>query len=905
MTDTQDALLYEKMRGLITLIDRLRDFNLQDYISLPRVAVLGEQSAGKSSLLESIAGLNFLPRGSGIVTRRPLELRMICASVQEPYFVFPKDYPNDKLTNPDQVRSIIEQLTDQGAGSSKNISDNPIVCVVYSPQVPDLTLIDLPGITRNPTADQPDNIEEITKGLVRKYCEDPNTLILCVVPANIDLSTSDALSFARKLDPKGQRTLGVITKIDLMDEGTHCKNLLMNKEIILAHGYVGVKGRSQAEINRKTSVTEAMQNELNYFSKHPIYSSLPTELLGTRSLVERASLILFGMIEKCLPTIKKEIEIKKRKVMAKIEDLGEGVPEKSENRVELVFKLVRKFKHLYDQEVNGKYFDNKQTEQGKPVSNLNPRYETLSFTLTQNFNGLYDEYASKKYKASCNYDNDKISRALETYQGEAMPGFQSFDAFLYLIMPKIDLLKEPAYFLLNDSKAALETKGIEISDKVFKKYNTLNVEVKEAFLHHLNECKKKTSKLVENVIKNEETYVFTNDESILTGQLMDNKLRAKFDAQFLLVEEMRARVDRYFRIIIRNLKDAVPKLIGYFMVKQFNDSLEVKILNSLNKKDYCVDSLAENKTNMQVRRKMQAELNALTNAENLLVNEFDMKFDLTTELGVDEPVHQNTDNDNELPNEDEEEETEWLMNIEQINDDFLDFNQQLLANDINNIKQKHRELLPELNGDKTTVKGPGIGITAQVNSHQAPVKFPAPGSRNMDNKHSQRVIDPKEDNDGQRSNPEPIKFKIPSYNDVHNIHNDHTSNNRSALNNNKDISSINGHNNQVQNQSSKSILSKQGSNSRIEAKNQKHNLFDEGNTRSNLFHKKKDASSITSSKLNERDQPLYPNNMIDPNTNTQRTNQLAPNHTPQSNNKQPPLIQPKPKKIKKHNLFGD
>ena len=79
------------MRSMISLVDKLRDFHLHEYISLPRIAVLGEQSAGKSSLLESICGLNFLPRGSGIVTRRPLELRMIRAPISEPYFIFPKD----------------------------------------------------------------------------------------------------------------------------------------------------------------------------------------------------------------------------------------------------------------------------------------------------------------------------------------------------------------------------------------------------------------------------------------------------------------------------------------------------------------------------------------------------------------------------------------------------------------------------------------------------------------------------------------------------------------------------------------------------------------------------------------------------------------------------------------------
>lgn len=97
---------------MISLIDRLRDFHLNEYISLPRIAVLGEQSAGKSSLLESICGLNFLPWGSGIVTRRPLELRMIKTATEIPYFTFPEDYKDKKFTDPKAVTRIIEELTD-------------------------------------------------------------------------------------------------------------------------------------------------------------------------------------------------------------------------------------------------------------------------------------------------------------------------------------------------------------------------------------------------------------------------------------------------------------------------------------------------------------------------------------------------------------------------------------------------------------------------------------------------------------------------------------------------------------------------------------------------------------------------------------------------------------------------
>lgn len=297
---------------MISLVDKLRDFHLNDYISLPRIAVLGEQSAGKSSLLESVCGLNFLPRGTGIVTRRPLELRMVKAPVSEPYFIFPKDRGDHKFTDTSEVKKLIEDLTEEATNHTKAIVDDPITCTVYSKDVPDLTLIDLPGITRNPVQGQPENIEQIVKDLVKNYCANPDTLILCVIPANIDLANSEALKFARHLDTKGERTIGVLTKLDLMDEGTNAKNTLLNMEIKLKHGYIGVKGRSQLDMQNNIKVSEAIQKELDFFGKHPVYSTLPTEVLGTRSLVDKISELLYQMIKKSLPRIKQEIAKRKK-----------------------------------------------------------------------------------------------------------------------------------------------------------------------------------------------------------------------------------------------------------------------------------------------------------------------------------------------------------------------------------------------------------------------------------------------------------------------------------------------------------------------------------------------------------------------------------------------------------------
>jgi len=114
------------------------------------------------------------------------------------------------------------------AGNSKGIVDQPIVVNIYSQTCPDLTLIDLPGITRIPLPGQNENIEKVTKEMAARYARDPRTIILAVVPANQDISTSDGLQMAMDLDPKGLRTIGVITKLDIMDRGTDARKVLMN-----------------------------------------------------------------------------------------------------------------------------------------------------------------------------------------------------------------------------------------------------------------------------------------------------------------------------------------------------------------------------------------------------------------------------------------------------------------------------------------------------------------------------------------------------------------------------------------------------------------------------------------------------------------------------------------------------
>ncbi|KAK8965827.1 Dynamin-related protein 3A [Platanthera guangdongensis] len=289
--------------SVIPIVNKLQDIFAQlgssSTIDLPQVAVVGSQSSGKSSVLEALVGRDFLPRGSDICTRRPLVLQLV-------YFPRRPDapagemlewgeflhIPGKRFHDFSEIRREIQAETDREAGGNKGVSDKQIRLKIFSPNVLNITLVDLPGITKVPVGDQPTDIEARIRTMILSYIKHETCIILAVSPANADLSNSDALQMARIADPDGSRTIGVITKLDIMDKGTDARNFLLGNVIPLRLGYVGVVNRSQQgvglplravktprdlflhlrplDINLHRSIKDALANEESFFRRHPI-----------------------------------------------------------------------------------------------------------------------------------------------------------------------------------------------------------------------------------------------------------------------------------------------------------------------------------------------------------------------------------------------------------------------------------------------------------------------------------------------------------------------------------------------------------------------------------------------------------------------------------------------------------
>uniref|UniRef100_A0A8C9QFS8 MX dynamin like GTPase 1 n=1 Tax=Spermophilus dauricus TaxID=99837 RepID=A0A8C9QFS8_SPEDA len=261
----------EKVRPCIDLIDSLRALGVERDLALPAIAVIGDQSSGKSSVLEALSGVA-LPRGSGIVTRCPLVLRMKKLG-QEDEWRGKVSYLDMELelSEASQVEEEINKAQNLIAGTGLGISDELISLEVSSPSVPDLTLIDLPGITRVAVGNQPTDIGRQIKRLIRKYIQKQETINLVVVPSNVDIATTEALSMAQEVDPDGDRTIGILTKPDLVDKGTEdtVVDVVRNLVCHLKKGYMIVKCRGQQDIQSRLSLAEALQKEKAFFEDHP------------------------------------------------------------------------------------------------------------------------------------------------------------------------------------------------------------------------------------------------------------------------------------------------------------------------------------------------------------------------------------------------------------------------------------------------------------------------------------------------------------------------------------------------------------------------------------------------------------------------------------------------------------
>lgn len=352
-------------------------------ICMPKMVVVGTQSSGKSSVLNGIVGMDILPTGKSMVTRTPLEINLH-KTTESPIVEF-GEYINQEwivyrkinITVPTptdeeiaDIRHTIMSKTVELAGNGMDVCSTPIIMDIYSPYVPNLSLTDLPGLTMVACVDkgQPENIKDKIEDLVLSYIRNEKTVSLLVVQAKSDIETDLGLALVKKYNYNGLKTVGVLTKPDLMNERTDVGDYLINsisKNLMLEHGYYVVKNRSDTS----TDISKGFILEKEYFSNHNEYKkNVYRGRTGTPSLTSDLSKLLVDYVLNDIPVVMNEIHDLDIQVSQKLVDLGDGVPSTKDGQMVIVNNYVSNFYYKFTDSLKSRCIST--TNVGKSIKDV-------------------------------------------------------------------------------------------------------------------------------------------------------------------------------------------------------------------------------------------------------------------------------------------------------------------------------------------------------------------------------------------------------------------------------------------------------------------------------------------------------------------------------------------------------
>ncbi|KAJ8246754.1 hypothetical protein GJAV_G00255030 [Gymnothorax javanicus] len=598
--------LDEKVRPYIDLIDSLRVMGIERDLALPSIAVIGDQSSGKSSVLEALSGVA-LPRGSGIVTRCPLELKLrkvkgkvlwrAVISYGEEFIQF---------DDPKLVEDYVKNAQIELAGDGKGISDKLISLEISCPDVCDLTLIDLPGIARVPVQGQPEDIGDQIKSLITNFIEKTETIILVVVPCNVDIATTEALKMAQGVDPEGKRTLAILTKPDLVDKGTE-KNVLdiiRNQVIPLSKGYIIVKCRGQKQIDDKISLSEATKIEKDFFKRHEYFSGLLQEEKATiQCLATKLTNDLVDHIKKSIPLISEQIKRQLWDTRKQLSQFETGPPLDPQKRKIFLIDTITKFNNKINRLATGEVIIR----------------ENLFFLLRKEF---------EKWKESLDGTKDAFHKAMqdvvkeydEKHRGRELPGFSNYSVFEVVVQKLVVELKGPAIDTIKSIRDIVQEQFTEVAGTFFLNFPYLlcvssnkidNIQSTQEAL--LKERIMEQFEMEELVYTQDDIYWKTLDglaKGEKPGENSPQKNSAEMNSRSYYPQMLRA----YYEIVTQRLADQVPMLIRFFLLKESAGMLCREMLNLMDEAN--VNEILSEETGLSRKRiEMQNRLERLTLAQ--------------------------------------------------------------------------------------------------------------------------------------------------------------------------------------------------------------------------------------------------------------------------------------------------
>lgn len=587
LSDNQILHIANDINGLFSETNLLES---KPELSLPKLVVIGTQSSGKSSVLNSIMAMDILPTGKNMVTRTPLDIRLhqLSSDFKDGWVEF-GSYSQDgwsldkkisiqvPIPTDNEIKTIrdfISTKTVELAGEGMNISKTPIILNIYSPNVPNLSLVDLPGLTLVACQDkgQPADIKERIEDLVVSYIKQERTIVLAVMQARSDLETDIGLALIKKHDMGNNRIVGVLTKPDLMNYDTHIGEYLLNnisKNLMLTYGYYVVKNRGSVA-GQQVDVIKGIELEKEYFSTHPEYKkSIYKDRIGTYNLTNNLSRILITSLNETLPSVMTELALLETKLNLKLENMGFEIPETKEGKLTFMNKYVSNFYY--------KFMDS--VESRGNVLNTGKMIKDTFIAYRSELHDIKPFHNDKIYNA------DYFKNVISSFEGNHMsfhiPPIQILESCMtdprhrpvFTLQPKslkcVDSISELLINLIRSTTAEEE----------FTQFPQLATYIMSTIIDEiLSKSKEKTKQQINKLLQYENEYVWTDDKKFL--DVLEKMTKSKFETKDII-----EFLEGYFASIKNMIAHTVPKVIMTGLIREIENTSLSFLLQNIVKED--------------------------------------------------------------------------------------------------------------------------------------------------------------------------------------------------------------------------------------------------------------------------------------------------------------------------------
>lgn len=578
------TLTMTNIEKLKQIQDKLKCINHS--INLPRIVCIGTQSSGKSSVLEKLIQRDILPKGKDITTRCPIEINTRRSDKDYEYVMV-----KDKIIKGfGKVKQHIVKAMSENCGEGVAISHKKVTVDVYLHNCIEISLIDLPGLTKIPLEGQPLDIETQLEKITIDCIKEENTIIMAIVPANIDITTAEVLKLCKRVDPEGSRTLGVLTKIDLMDKETNCLEILKNNVTRLSKGFIGCISRGQSQLNSNFQLSAHFETERKFFENNDIYKSL-TPKIGSLYLVARINEIFSELLNKELPNLKIRITRSLEEIEAQLSQYEMKLDDSS---------VLAKYGKIIRNILKEKYIKGsgifKYSQERSIIVDFKNTFQIMSETYS------FDRKLEEEIRNSNSvFVSEKLFKRIVSERFSTLRDaiFNSFDRSMHIIINHIESITSDCYKKLPPAILSIIRNKLIVQSNALKTEYDRFLSIQDSFINisHPDFCKQN---ILRNVLKK---YVNRKKSKATDRNLMFFFNSAKsetieFDDDFdisLLFDFSNTYFECYKKFFIDHGMKMAHFYFIDFLIKEFKNSANFLCLDpSLFKEDPDVIMKMEN-----------------------------------------------------------------------------------------------------------------------------------------------------------------------------------------------------------------------------------------------------------------------------------------------------------------------